>query len=307
MPIYGAALMGGGSGPAFAAIGAIYPVGAVCTCSYNGQTLTAKDTSGRALFLVPSAGQWLVKATNGGQEVEDTVSITTQGQVASVTLAFFSATIQVTFPTDCTSVTCTKGDTVLSVPSGSLASGEHTFSVHEAGEWTVSCTDGSRTARKTVSITADGQSESVTLRYEIDLINDNDTTGGWSVGYKNNSTPTITTEADKITVSSESTDIYQANICTAVTKNLIDLSGFTKITVNVTDVNILSAGDIRVGLVKNRTDSSLRSSVKITTKKEYSLSITPGSYYVAIYVKGDIDGAEVKEASYVAVDKLVAS
>ena len=83
MPIYGAALMGGGSGPAFAAIGAIYPVGAVCTCSYNGQTLTAKDTSGRALFLVPSAGQWLVKATNGGQEVEDTVSITTQGQVAS--------------------------------------------------------------------------------------------------------------------------------------------------------------------------------------------------------------------------------
>lgn len=93
MPIYGAALMAGGSGPAFAAIGAIYPVGAVCTCSYNGQTLTAKDTSGRALFLVPSAGQWLVKATNGGQEVEDTVSITTQGQVASVTLSYWDGTI----------------------------------------------------------------------------------------------------------------------------------------------------------------------------------------------------------------------
>ena len=230
MPIYGAALMGGGSGPAFAAIGAIYPAGATCTCSYGGKTIAAKDTSGRALFLVPSAGQWLVKATNGGQEVEDTVSITTQGQVASVT-----------------------------------------------------------------------------LRYEIDLINDNDTTGGWSVGYNQNSTPTITTEADKITVSSESTDTYQANICTAVTENLIDLSGFTKITVDVTDVNILSAGDIRIGLVKSRNASSLVSSVKITAKKEYSLSITPGSYYVAIYVKGDIDGAEVKEASYVAVDKLVAS
>lgn len=230
MPIYGAALMGGGSGPAFAAIGAIYPVGAVCTCSYNGQTLTAKDTSGRALFLVPSAGQWLVKATNGGQEVEDTVSITTQGQVASVT-----------------------------------------------------------------------------LRYEIDLINDNDTTGGWSVGYKNNSTSTITTEANKITVSSESTDIYHANICTAVTNNLIDLSGFTKITANVTDVKKLSAGDIRIGLVKNRTDSSLISSVKITTKKEYSLSITPGSYYVAIYVMGDIAYAEVEGTSYVTVDKLIAS
>lgn len=303
MPIYGAALMGGGSGPAFAAIGAIYPVGAVCTCSYNGQTLTAKDTSGRALFLVPSAGQWLVKATNGGQEVEDTVSITTQGQVASVTLAFFTATIAVTYPSGST-CTCSDGTTTL---TASDTSGSYTFTVPNTGTWTVTATDGDKTKSITVSITADGQSESVTLRYEIDLINDNDTTGGWSAGYKNNSTSTITTEANKITVSSESTDIYHANICTAVTKNLIDLSGFTKITVNVTDVNILSAGDIRVGLVKNRTDSSLISSVKITTKKEYSLSITPGSYYVAIYVKGDIADAEVKGTSYVTVDKLVAS
>lgn len=86
--IFGAALMGGGSGRAYAAIGAIYPAGATCTCSYGGKTIAAKDTSGRALFLVPSAGQWLVKATNGGREVEDTVSITTQGQVETVTLTY---------------------------------------------------------------------------------------------------------------------------------------------------------------------------------------------------------------------------
>lgn len=165
MPIYGAALMGGGSGPAFAAIGAIYPVGAVCTCSYNGQTLTAKDTSGRALFLVPSAGQWLVKATNGGQEVEDTVSITTQGQVASVTLAFFTATIAVTYPSGST-CTCSDGTTTL---TASDTSGSYTFTVPNTGTWTVTATDGDKTKSITVSITTDGQSESVTLNYGLYL------------------------------------------------------------------------------------------------------------------------------------------
>ena len=183
MPIYGVALMGGGSGPAFAAIGAIYPVGAVCTCSYNGQTLTAKDTSGRALFLVPSAGQWLVKATNGGQEVEDTVSITTQGQVASVTLAFFSATIAVTFPTDCTSVTCTKGDTVFSVPSGELANGSYTFTVNETGEWTVTAENESSSKSETVNVT-ESKAYSVSIAFTLILFqNGSDNTavtGGWT-------------------------------------------------------------------------------------------------------------------------------
>ena len=155
--IFGAALMGGGSGRAYAAIGAIYPAGATCTCSYGGKTIAAKDTSGRALFLVPSAGQWLVKATNGGREVEDTVSITTQGQVVSVTLAFFSATIAVTFPTDCTSVTCTKGDTVLSVPSGSLSSGSYTFNIPETGEWVLYATNG--TKEKTINVNVEGETE----------------------------------------------------------------------------------------------------------------------------------------------------
>ena len=212
------------------------------------------------------------------------------------------AIIAVTYP-EGSICTCTNGTKTLKAKD---TSGKALFNV-SAGEWTVSCTDGSRTASKAVSITTDGQIESVTLRYEIDLINDNDTTGGWSIGYKQNSNPAITTEVNKITVTSDSTDPNHANICTAVTKNLIDLSGSTKITVNVTSVKVLSAGEIRIGLVKNRTSSSLVSSVKITENKEYRLSITPGSYYVAIYVKGDIDGVEVTESSYVTVDKLVAS
>ena len=186
--IFGAALMGGGSGPAFAAIGVIYPAGATCTCSYGGKTLTAKDTSGRALFLVPSAGQWLVKATNGGQEVEDTVSITTQGQVASVTLAFFSATIQATFPADCTSVTCTKDSTVLSVPSGELASGSYMFSVHETGEWTLYATNSTKEKTVTVNVTEE-KAYTASLAFDLNLFSEGEdntaVTGGWEGSSKN--------------------------------------------------------------------------------------------------------------------------
>ena len=63
--IFGAALMGGGSGPAFAAISVTYPAGATCICSLDGKTLTAPDTSGTALFIVPYAGEWIVTAVQG--------------------------------------------------------------------------------------------------------------------------------------------------------------------------------------------------------------------------------------------------
>ena len=224
MPIYGAALMGGGSGPAFAAIGAIYPVGAVCTCSYNGQTLTAKDTSGRALFLVPTAGQWLVKATSQTQEVEDTVSITTQGQVASVTLAFFSATIQATFPTDCTSVTCTKGDTVFSVPSGSLSSGSYTFAIPEAGEWTLECTNGVDTDTETVNVTEE-KAYTALLGFALILFENGSydpTTGGWTSITQN-----------KLKLDYTDGDPYMESYKDLTTNNAVDLSGYNTLNFHV--------------------------------------------------------------------------
>lgn len=75
--IFGAALMGGGSGPAYAAIGVTYPEGATCTCSLGSKTLTAPDTSGQALFIVPTAGQWVVTISQSGQEPKsETVAVT---------------------------------------------------------------------------------------------------------------------------------------------------------------------------------------------------------------------------------------
>ena len=251
--IFGAALMGGGSGPAFAAIGAIYPAGAICTCSYNGQTLTAKDTSGRALFLVPSAGQWLVKATNGGQEVEDTVSITTQGQVASVTLAFFSATIVCTFPTDCTSVTCKKDAVTLSVPSGSLSSGSYTFNIPEVGEWVLYATNGEREKSITVDVTEE-IAYTATLSFELMAFLNGTTdsaVGGWS--------------GASVIGSVLMFNPGNGKSGSASSNNKLDLRSFTKITFHIKKISSQDYSSSSVGIGADKTGGGFVASATMPT------------------------------------------
>ncbi len=77
-----------GGGIPYAVIGVTYPSGSVCTCTNGTLTLTAKDTSGKALFVIPSAGTWTVKAVKGSQSKSTAVKITTEGQVKTVTLAY---------------------------------------------------------------------------------------------------------------------------------------------------------------------------------------------------------------------------
>ena len=77
-----------GGGTPYAAIGVTYPSGSVCTCTNGTLTMTAKDTSGKAIFVIPSAGTWTVTAVSGSKSTSKTVSITAEGQVETVTLTF---------------------------------------------------------------------------------------------------------------------------------------------------------------------------------------------------------------------------
>lgn len=79
---------GGIGNKVFAVIGAAYPAGSICTCTNGSKTLKAKDTSGQALFVIPAAGTWTVKAVKGSQSKSVAVKITTEGQVATVELAY---------------------------------------------------------------------------------------------------------------------------------------------------------------------------------------------------------------------------
>lgn len=73
---------GGGTGGAVAAISVTYPSGATCTCTKGAKTLTAKDTSGKYLFIVPETGTWTI--TSGSKTTTVTVS---DGNVYTVNLA----------------------------------------------------------------------------------------------------------------------------------------------------------------------------------------------------------------------------
>lgn len=77
-----------GGGTPYAAIGVTYPSGSVCTCTNGTLTLTAKGTGGKAIFVIPSAGTWTVKAVSGSKSASKTVSITAEGQVETVTLMY---------------------------------------------------------------------------------------------------------------------------------------------------------------------------------------------------------------------------
>ena len=78
------------------------------------------------------------------------------------------AFIIVSYPAGST-CTASDGTTTLTAPD---TSGSWVCKVPNAGTWTVSCTDGTDTASATVTITTEGQSESVALSYALYLVKD---------------------------------------------------------------------------------------------------------------------------------------
>lgn len=124
----------------------------------------ASNTSNRT-FNALKKNELAIKLTKSYQRVSSkwvstNAYIYTNGswhQFSSV----FKAYINVTYPAGST-CTVTNGTIQLTAPD---ASGSYTFTVPSVGNWTVSCTNGATSAASTVSITADGQSKSVTLAY----------------------------------------------------------------------------------------------------------------------------------------------
>ena len=76
------------------------------------------------------------------------------------------AAIGVTYPAGST-VTCTNGTKTLTAKN---TSGQWVFAIPEIGTWTVTATDGTNTKSQSVSITSEGQFESVELRYALVII-----------------------------------------------------------------------------------------------------------------------------------------
>lgn len=185
------------------------------------------------IFLAPigDASYTLTATNTEGKTVSKQVYVA-KDQVQSVTLAYFSATIKVTYPAKSSCVIKnSSGTQVASDTNTGTAAKTWTATVDASGTYTVTATatDGSgKTKSTTVSITTDGQAATVVLTYELILFDGTDNTavtGGWTFGNNPGSAATFSdaTISNNQIVYSES---YYGGI-------------FTKKQIDVTDYNTL--------------------------------------------------------------------
>lgn len=196
------------------------PLVAVTITNKAGKTKTkTANADGMAIFNGLASGEWNVTIVNSdGKPTTITADVQTE---YTVTIAFFSATIDITYPAGST-CTCSDGTTTLSAPD---TSGTWACIVPNAGTWTVTSTSGKETDSKTVTITTDGQSISVELSYALFLFKPNAPSdiiaGEWEMPENS----TVTAEAELVV---KSVNNYNGNRnISARTKGQIDLTEYS--------------------------------------------------------------------------------
>ena len=159
--------------------------GAILTVTSSGAgTITVSNTTlgksysksvtagGSAVFKGLQTGTWTVKLTDGSKTSTKNITITSD---YSTSIAYFSATIKVTYPAKSKCVIKnSSGTQVASDTNTGTSAKTWTAKVGATGTYTITATatDGSgKTKSTTVSITAEGQVETVTLSYELVLFN----------------------------------------------------------------------------------------------------------------------------------------
>lgn len=283
---------GGGSGGTLTVTGI---VGHTVTATKDGKTYTRTfNSSGVAVFKGLSTGTWTLTMTGDGQTATRTVDVNAD---YAVTITYFSATINITYPATSTCVvTNSSGQTVASDTNTGSTTKTWTATVSATGTYTVTATatDGSGKSKSTtVSITADGQSKSVTLTYLYYLYNTGDEckaiTGGWKAR-KQGSGGTFTKRETSIYVQGVSN-----NGMNAATTNKIDLTPFSTAKIRLIKVSSNGVGNFFFSTSSGYTESGsgTLSLPTVTNPKIVSLDITSlnGSYYA---VFSSLNGREIE-------------
>lgn len=174
-------LSGGGSGATLVVTGV---AGDTCTITKGTKTHTKTfGTDKKATFNGLATGTWTVKMTNGSKTSTRTITINAD---YSLTMAYFSATIKVTYPAKSKCVIKnSSGTQVASDTNTGTSAKTWTATVGATGTYTITATatDGSgKTKSTTVSITAEGQVATVELAYELYIFKSGSgLTAGYSV------------------------------------------------------------------------------------------------------------------------------
>lgn len=215
VPLYGFGASGGTGGT----LTVTAPANVTVTVSKDGKTKTKNSgTSGVVVFKGLKSGTWTVTITGDGKTAQKNVVVTTDYSTA---IAFFAATINITYPAGST-CTCSDGTTTLTAPD---TSGTWVCTVPNAGTWTVTSTSETETDSKAVTITTDGQSTSVELSYALFLFKPNAPSDIIAGEWEMPGNSTVTAEAE-LTV--KSVNNYNGDrTWSARTKGQIDLTEYS--------------------------------------------------------------------------------
>jgi hypothetical protein len=284
----------GGSGGSGGTLTVTGVAGNVVTVSKDGKIYTRTfNSNGIAVFKGLSTGTWTVTMTNStGLTATRIVEITAD---YTLTIAYFSATISITYPAQSTCVIKnSSGTQVASDTNTGTSAKAWTTTVDASGTYTITATatDGSgKTKSTTVSITTDGQSERVTLTFEMILF-DNGIIGDikWDASKVDDATYCTNSVADVIWLSGIVYDnglVFVAPSATRGISSAIDLTNYNKVNVRVKQV-LSNTGTAKIYVGTSALgDQIATANIALTDGQISSLDISSvtESKYISIYVR----------------------
>lgn len=284
---------GGGSGGTLTVTA---PANVTVTVSKDGKTKTKNSgTTGVVVFKGLASGTWTLKITDGSQTSSKPVVVTAD---YSTVIAFFAATINVTYPSGST-CTATDGTTTLTAPD---TSGTWACVVPNVGTWTVAATDGNDSTNKSVSITADGQTENVVLSYTLVLYEKNGETVDWSYKAYDYSVPSVNMTLDTLKSQYGEGNASRPTLYTTAKHDIssydtlfgsFDMQGSGAIYLGILSSPPTNGSGVdKVGFVSRANGSGAK--VNLTL----DISGFTGEYYIAVYVTANwgsrYDGSTIK-------------
>ena len=278
-----------------------------------GKSYSKSVTAGGSVtFKGLKTGDWAVTLSNGTQTTTKAVTINAD---YSVSIAYFSATISVTYPAGSTCAITTDPTNYSDAIFAGDTSGHWSFTVPYAGNWIVASYTGDisnpdKIVYKVVNITADGQSKSVTLNYELYLYKNGDKCtdvgGNWSLkkGYADGVSVTYNTDYVQLNVAAK-TKQYMGNGFWY--KNL-DITNYSKLCAIVTYNTVANSGELMIAVCNSATDTPISSNVarkdigsaSATVPFELDISSITGSKYIGIgtHMAEDNSGTAKIQAVY---------
>lgn len=261
---------------------------------------------GSVTFKGLKTGTWTVQLSNGTQTSTKTVTITSD---YSTSIAYFSATISITYPANSTCVvTNSGGQTVASDTNTTSSTKTWTATVSATGTYTVTATatDGSGNSKSQgVSITADGQSVSVTLSYQLYLFDDGVVSGiSWDEesksGYTDWASSSVSNTISLSAAGAYEGTFYSSNVIRG-TSGSHDLSAYSTLKLNVSAISSYGVSRIYIGTTALGRDIHTSDISRNTGVVSIDISAINGSYFISLYNSAVVN---VNGTSTISIDKI---